>query len=441
MSAERTKTPADGHEKWREKVLDYVAAGDRGEEPHYVGRKDVFEKVDLMVLGATRGQTDSRTIVVTGAPGAGKTAFMRELAKRRNGPNCPGAAVWLRPGGMNAVRLFRELSDVLSVPVEKRTDYYRTFEVGGDAKVLAGKYARARVDTEPGDIERAKESDEVPWALIAERFGEHLNADNPLILLCDEAQNMKPGDALSTFADSLHAGKSGPTGMPLVPVFPGLSDTGDKINKCGITRPTDENDITLGGLSDAEAGEYVLKTLEHLEAEATSGERAKWMRWFVDNCDGWPQHLRTAMTAVAKAMRKADTSRLQELDIAQIALDASAARNRYYGKRVEATEFESHKAAFGQLVKAAGRTQGGGLHISALEDVAIDYAREYAERTGESLAGPTKLVAAAVHAGILQRTRAGGYYACPIPSMHDYLVTGKEHEVPRPPLSDRGLGR
>ena len=72
-------------------------------------------------------------------------------------------------------------------------------------------------------------------------------------------------EALRTFLDSLPSGDEGPSPIPLVPVFAGLSDTTERIVECGITRPTGGNNVPLGGLSDREAKEYVLKTLRYLE--------------------------------------------------------------------------------------------------------------------------------------------------------------------------------
>ena len=186
---------AKNHEGWREKVRRYVRAGDRGEEPVFVGRESLFRKVTDMGAAASEGQTDSRTIIVAGAPGAGKTAFMRELKKRWN-ENRRGLAVSLRPGGLTPATLFEKIAEAVDEPVR------------------------------PGDMERVLRSDEVPWSLIKERFGEHLNADSPLLLLCDEAQNMDDeSKPLRTFLDSLHGGDDGASPIPLVPVLAGLSDT------------------------------------------------------------------------------------------------------------------------------------------------------------------------------------------------------------------------
>ena len=443
MGDDKTKYPVGNHAEWREKVRRYICAGyrsragDRGEEPVYVGRDHIFHLVGEMVAAACEGQTDSRTVVVSGAPGAGKTAFVREVAKRWNDGARPGVAVWLRPGAMNALRLFRELSDVLAVPVAERADYYRAKEFAGDVGLVKGKLSETNAKVSPGDADRIRESDEVPWSLIEKRFGEHLNHENPLLLLCDEAQNMNANsEALRTFLDSLHSGDAGRSAIPLVPVFTGLSDTTEKIVECGITRPTAGNKVTLGALSRAEAEAYALKTLVHLEADAMQNERARWAEWFVADCGGWPQHIRTQMTAVAEAMLEADTSRLRDLDAQAISDRASAFRNEYYRGRLVATGYNACRSLVGEIVQVAGRDGVEEEHLIAR---ALALARAYNERTEMEVSG-RDIVAQSIHAGVFQATDAG-LYACPIPSMREYLVSGEDHVVPLPPAGLPGLGR
>ena len=343
--------------------------------------------------------------------------------------------------GLNPLGLIQRIAVAVGKPVreEKQVAHTTTGEAG--LAVAKAKHARTATTVEPAVAELAQRSAEVPWELIKVYYGEHLNRDNPLILLCDEAQNM--GDDESTtptraFLDTLHHGDDGPSPIPVVPVFAGLSDTGDKIVKFGITRPAGGNSITLEGLSDGDAGTYVLKTLNYLGADVRNGtERSRWRDWFVKDCHGWPKHLRTAMTAVAEAMLEADTSRLRDLDANLIVEKAARFRNEYYGERLQATGYEDHDELYALLVDGAP-PESGGTRLRALKEIALDYAREYATRRNKTLDSDA-MVDAAIHAGLLQRARPGGYYACPIPSLRDYLGTGEEHRVPRPPIPDRGL--
>ena len=409
---------------WRTKVQDYIDTGDRGEEPCFVGRADLFDKVRSMVRSARRGARDSRTIIVNGAPGAGKTAFVREVHKRWRDA---AVVVELEPGDMNPVKLFRKVSGILDVRVSERKDRARTSDVGASAGFAKARMSETITTVSPGDLERLRESDGVPWELLQERFGKHLNKDRPLILLCDEAQNLTPSDARATFLGSLHHGDhDNRTPIPLVPVFAGLADTRTRLRDCGLTRPTEDNVIPLSGLSREESQEYALRVLEHLGAVATQGELVRWRDWFVDNCDCWPQHLRSQMTAVAKAMRRTDSRTLRQLDGAWIARTASERRNGQYGDRLEAVGPNYPQALVAELAETADRNGG------ARREQLIEVADAYAVRTGKSFTGEG-VVADAIHAGVLQHIKPGHIYGCPIPSLRKWL-TGREHVVPPPPV-------
>lgn len=420
------------HEAWRAKVRAYIHAGDRGEEPHFVGRDALFEQVQGMLDAARAGQRQGRTIVVGGAPGAGKTAFVRELVKRTNAAH-EALAVEVPVDDMNPLGLFGRLLQTLGLPERNREERTTKRGAGCNVQLAKGDAARSTTTISPGDRELLKDSDSVPWEMLKERFAGHLGPDCPLILLCDEAQNLGESEATRTFARSLHLGDlDGNNPLPLVPVFTGLADARQRLRRCGITRLTSGNALPIGELSRAESEEYALKTMEHLEARGSDGEKAGWARWFVDHCDGWPQHLRDQMSAVGEGMLEADTPTLQALDGGDIAKRASARRNEHYGQRLEATEREEHRGFFASLASMA---DGSGASIGDL----LQAARDHVGRDGDARA----LVNDAIHAGIVQRRSASepDRYVCPVPSLRRWLH-GAVHVVPPPPSTkERGSAR
>ena len=173
-------------------MQDYIDAGDRGEEPHYVGRQSLFGRVDSMRRGATRGQPESRTIVIGGAPGAGKTAFVRELIKRTNASG-KALAVELDPDTMTGIGLFGALRKRTGTAMRNE----RTRSGGGSLSLGAVKAESRVTSVAPSDRRIIREDGGgVPWDLIRQRFGDHLPPGRPILLLCDEAQAMKPSPAL-----------------------------------------------------------------------------------------------------------------------------------------------------------------------------------------------------------------------------------------------------
>lgn len=167
-----------------------------------------------------------------------------------------------------------------------------------------------------------------------------MNEESPLFVLCDEAQNLEVNPTTNVLLDSLHCGDPDQAApIPVVPVFAGLSSISDVLGRCGITRPADGNVRSISAMSRGESKDYALKTLAYLDADGSQGDKARWADWFADTCDGWPQHLRIQMSAVAEEMLRTDTPALGDLDGAKIAQAASAARNRYYGRRIQATRY------------------------------------------------------------------------------------------------------
>lgn len=386
---------ASDHEAWRAKVRHYIGVGDRGEEPCFVDRTDLFELVELMVETACSGDSDSRTVVITGAAGVGKTAFLRELKKRWQDK---AVVVELLPHEMTPYDLLARATSAVGSSVQERREFCPS----------------------------------VPWELLKERFGKHMGGDRPLLLLCDEAQTLDPDkEATRAMVRSLHRGDlDETTPIPVVPVFAGLADTRKTLNDCGLTRITANNHVPVGRLAPKECKEYALKVLRHLDAEGAQLELNRWADWFVDSCDGWPKHLRCQMDAVARDMLRADTARLASLDAERIAQASSAERNTHYGERLEATDAPQHRVLFDRLASAAN--EPGGAPILEL----IKLANAYGEDEGWPLDGEA-MVESAVHAGILQTSpSAPDRYVCPIPSLAKWL-SGRTHVVPLPPVYSR----
>ena len=150
----------DPRSDWRGKVRRYVGAGDRGEEPCFVGRRELFDLVELMAETACAGQRDSRTIIIGGAPGAGKTAFVRELAKRWN--NAGAVVVELRPGEMKPFRLFEEIAKAVDAPTRERRDRTTATVVEGSLGLAKGRTSRTTTTVTPSDRENLRDGDAVP---------------------------------------------------------------------------------------------------------------------------------------------------------------------------------------------------------------------------------------------------------------------------------------
>lgn len=272
----------------------------------------------------------------------------------------------------------------------------------------------------------------VPWELIKDRFSDEIGIGEdrkPLILLCDEAQNLDTNSiATRTFLDSLHSGDPDENDpLPLVPVLAGLADTEDILTGTGISRGSGGNFVPLGGLSTREAEKYALGVLAYLDAEGSQTRMAAWAKWAAKDCDGWPHHLRTQMDAIAREMLRQDTSTLGDLDGERIARDASKARNYYYTRRLAATGARGDRPLFERLARIAD--DSGGISYRDMRSMVEAYAADEG-RTMDADA----ILKQAIEAGILQPVSALDLdrHHCPIPSLTRWL-DGNEHVVAPPP--------
>lgn len=69
-------------EAQREALQAYSEKKDRGREPVFVGREDLFDLAAGNARAASRGDAEGRTVCIAGPPGIGETAFLREMRER-----------------------------------------------------------------------------------------------------------------------------------------------------------------------------------------------------------------------------------------------------------------------------------------------------------------------------------------------------------------------
>ena len=418
-----TRSDTKDHGAWRTKLQHYVDAGDRADarEPCFVGRDGLFDLVGDMV-GSCERNPGSRTVVVSGAPGAGKSAFIAELHERAL-EDRTAFPVRIKPQQMTPIGLFRTIMGVAGVSPEPEREVVRKRSGKVRVPLLSGERASELRQHILSDESWIEKSDDVPWGKISERLGDALGG-KPILLLCDEAQTLNADNAkVRAVVTSLHYGDdTGP--VRIVPVFAGLSDTRAALRKCGITRVRLGNAEAIGALPPGTAKAYALKTLRYFETDSSTGATNSLSDWIVKHGDGWPKHLRVQMFAIAKEMLDKDDARVIALNPSAVVSTIVEERNTFYEERLEATGHPRFVRSFARLARLA-HTGDGAVYDDLLVEASRMVKGAYKPPDAD------QFVDAAVHAGILQHV-SPTRLKCPIPSMLTWLETGNIDVDPPP---------
>ena len=414
------------------------ARGDRERPDVFVGRDEPIAALsaalqNVEVAGGIRGSTR----IVQGAPGAGKTALLNELltrwqSKASAGTAHPPLVLNVQPDAFaSRVGLVAELhrsmgGGDLELPMGSKSRDSRTGVRGLGVEATRGTTATSNVATP-----------EVTFHTLRDRFPKWRR---PIALLVDEAQQVRPdadGSAPTNAAPlnlsiaELHRGDHG---LPILPIYFGLSTTRAHIAELGASRLADETTFGLDALSPAESYQGAHDTLMGYRPLGPKEELARWAQACADASDGWPQHLHNNIRACCEALAEADGN-LSRGDLTAAMAKGAEMRQRYYDERTESVG--RHAAAAMQAVSETAKS--GPMTERAIFAL---LRRELVEADGipapQATATAEALFNRILHAGVLQATGGSpARYTCPIPSFATYLQTGS---VPLPTIPPSRLG-
>ena len=294
-----------------------AASGDRGAPIVFAGRAEEFELLDNAVQGVRDGDV-GRTVVIQGVPGAGKTALLNEYAVRTvaadDDTGRPVIPVPLRPG------------DLDNPPMAILQEVDRQFERFGASKTWGGPMYRAfnsvslagnalfaaftkRNFNEFKASARAPDSFAVALEdYVAFRFDRR---DSTILLLVDEAQNLRDTPHVRDRLDALHGGIQGRTQATLA-CF-GLASTTASLRNLGLSRLANQHARSIGALANKDARKAVAGTLEIALADCAFdngafGESGR-SRWIGEAADvilaesgNFPHHMANGCRALAKVV-------------------------------------------------------------------------------------------------------------------------------------------
>ena len=396
-----------------EGLAEFVADKDRNEPVRFAGREVEIHRLKETV-GRAKARRAGLTEVITAAPGAGKTALLRELARRFQDMKT-ARVVELDPEVFSeparAMKLFLKQLDATAA---RKVDEITTDTVSGGMEVSAGVPGMASVSG-GGLSAHSIRRTHLPTR-FEEAFELLQDQDTPVAVLVDEVQNWGAdmtveGRDISSLLSEIHQNKKR---LPLLLIAAGLGDAKEVLSRRGASRMATEADpLVLGSLSDNEMREVVEAFFEKFRFEAGELELTQWMDAIITETSSWPRHLTNALRGAAEVLLENGGDLSQSSLIAAVE-KGSAYRNQYYleqvGSFVGMPQLLS--AVYGSIPKETGATR------YAIQK-AIDQAYEEHPELADEI--PKRDVfTRLLHQGLIQ-DYGQDRYDCPIPSLRHYV--------------------
>ena len=419
------------NEAQRERIREYAQLGDRGTEPLFVGREDLFRTVAASAGACVAGQPQGQTVCLSGPSGIGKTAFLTELRRRgrRDWGGPPLAAASVPANMLHDPRVvLRSLVDALpddwcgagkGVILDRIGTILKR---GASFSVFGMGAALGPAPPEPeGDI-------------LGDGLAEVLRGLPEGVAVClfvDEAQQLDPtpGKNRNDLLANIHSGWH--ARHPLFVLLAGLAQTPDVI-RSSISRLAGRRSLRMQALARSESKAYVNGILDYFGME---GPRRRLVDWIVCECCGFPHHLRSAMTALGEEVLHVGSANLKDLDLARVAKGIADLREDYY---------ETRLSGLGPALPLARRLLDDWGPEGVSRERATTDARFLLTKQDESMreevsavgmGSGEKLFSAMIGSGLL----AAGVdrpprWRCLIPSLRQYVLTGTFRTRPPPDL-------
>jgi len=360
-------------------------ADDRGPAEHFHGRTNILDNF-TQILERTTQKRGGTTMLIHGAPGAGKTALLYELEK------LAVTSGWETP---------------------KNMFYPPALWTPGELRTALGQSIRSKFSIPIGIALQV-----VPIEIKAEWTQKKTlnilrSGKKPLLLQLDETQTMgttnAPPEGFKSVAtnmlDAIHYGK---LGRPVILMAAGLGESRTAFSDLGISRFRAGCEIELGALSK-EAERAVIRDWLIKDGGAKGDPTAQ-------KTHGWPQHITAYGDAAAQQIRH-DKGAMPPAGLEIVYQVGMKRREAYYKQRVNGFRGDEMDCLYGAI---AGSKSGVPFNEGMIfEPLKKKYGYERAEKIFKKI----------LDKGILSLVSTKYYVQ--IPSMHDWMKSELErtHEI------------
>ena len=394
-----------------EKLTNWADVGERSAPVAFVGRDREIGLAIRQLANWRTGSEAGRTVVAQGAPGAGKTALLREIGRR-----LPAAIP-------NAVSMYLPTpwigEDVPDLLEDLATRMMGTRHAGNGSESASGVRAyqvatHALPRTIAPPLLRT-------WRAFERHLAPMAGQARPTLLLVDEVQRIGTGEAAKNLLHELHD----QTTFPLVLVCGGLSTSAARLGEAGLSRPAEANILRIDTLSPAEAQRSLDESLRIMadDVGCIAGHPDEWARRLAPPTHGWPLHVTGHFRAAAEALLESDTLAFNEQNLSRALARAEDNMRRYYERRLEASRTDA-------LIVYAVQEAITSRDVRRVDAVAIvDAVRPLLGRYGEEdhdqkFQHPAECVDQMLFSGVIAyaSTATTSPLSVPIPSMATHIA-------------------
>ncbi|MCY4242816.1 MAG: ATP-binding protein [Rhodobacter sp.] len=411
----------------RDALQDFVDDGAKDHPPVFVGREDLLGEIltkarrSLERVRSGQPPPPGNAIIIQGAPGAGKSSVLRELATQNVQPHVPKTLE------ISSVELCDQFGDVLrAIGALGTTPKSQLKKLAQTATRTLGNLALLDV---LGGADLSRNLAALFQSHNIETIGSLHQAfpashwDSPVIVAVDEAQNLAPrrDSTAARFLQAIHEAR---TKLPLTLVCAGLGDTQSRLRDLGLTHGIRAH--ALGCLTRTESTTLLERFCAHfgMTMERCRGRALA----VVHTTDGWPRHVHWAQQALAEAALEPDVNgdldRITDWDRVQARSDEL--RHGYYATQFSQDMAVSRKLV-GRVMFELGKARMAGQHktIGQVIDLVDAYADSGASREWRLPKGldSESYVTHLIHCGALQDNPDTDSLTCPIPSFQRYIIT------------------
>ena len=409
----------------REALQDFVDDGAKDYPPVFIGREDLLGEIltksrrAMERVQAGKQVAPGHTVIIQGAPGAGKSSILHELVSRSDTGSASRTVV------ISNVHLQQALPLVVQALAfagsTSKENWLHTVSQYGPSWIQ-------RIDQVSafGFGVSLKDIPETPQPQDLLSLQKLVPADMwqmPVILAVDEAQRLPPGTDTpqALFLQAVHDAS---TSLPFTLVCAGLGDTQSRLRDLGLTHGIRAH--SLGCLTRVEYTELMIRFCAHFGMKmGTCLERVLAV---VRTTDGWPRHVHWAQQALAEAVLEpgitGDFDRITDWDRVQARSDEL--RHGYY-----ATQFSREMARSRKLVgRVMLEVRNAELEGRVLQEDDIQETIRSLTDKGSHLNfrlpdgfSPESFTTHLIHSGALQEDSDNGSMTCPIPSFQNYIIT------------------